>query len=47
MKELIIKEEVLNTMLNYMAGKPYIEVKELIETVLNTVKPLEAPEPTE
>lgn len=44
MKELIIKEEVLNVMLNYMATKPYVEVKDIIATVLNTVKPLEASE---
>lgn len=41
MKELIIKEEVLNAMLNYMATKPYVEVKDIIATVLNTVKLLE------
>lgn len=44
MKELIIKEEVLNAMLNYMTTKPYVEVKDIIATVLNTVKPLEASE---
>lgn len=41
MKELIIKEDVLNAMLNYMATKPYVEVKDIIDTVLKTVKPLE------
>lgn len=44
MKELIIKEEVLNAILNYMATKPYVEVKDIITTVLNTVKPLEGVE---
>lgn len=44
MKELIIKEEVLNAILNYLATKPYVEVKDIIATVLNTVKPLEASE---
>ena len=40
MKEYKIKEQVLNTVLQYLASKPYAEVYQLI-TELQRVEPVE------
>jgi hypothetical protein len=45
MNKLIIKEDLANKVLNYLASRPYIEVHTLIHEMQNTLENLPAPTP--
>jgi hypothetical protein len=39
---VIVSDEVLTAILNYLAGRPWREVKHLIDGISDTVEPVEA-----
>lgn len=41
MKEFVVQGDVLQAILNYLAGRPYAEVFELVKNIQSTSKVLE------